>query len=45
MDRKLQALESVLTPTQLASYRQQQELQLRYMRQIVSQMETATAQP
>jgi hypothetical protein len=45
MDRKLQALESVLTPTQLTSYRQQQELHLRYMRQIVSQMETATAEP
>ena len=45
MDRKVQALERVLTPTQLASYRRQQELQLKFMKQIVSQMEPAVTQP
>jgi hypothetical protein len=37
---KLQALQGVLTPTQLASYREQQELQLNFYRRIADQMES-----
>ncbi|HOW65998.1 MAG TPA: hypothetical protein P5186_17670 [Candidatus Paceibacterota bacterium] len=45
IDRRLQALESVLTPTQLASYREHQELQLRFLERIASQMEPRNPQP
>jgi hypothetical protein len=45
MDRKLQALAGVLTPTHLAGYRQQEELQLKFLKGIVSRMEPSTAQP
>lgn len=45
MDRRLQALESVLTPTQLAGYREHQELQLRFLATIASQMEPHDPQP
>jgi hypothetical protein len=43
--RKLHALESVLTPTQLAGYREQQELQLRYFKRIASEAEPSDADP
>lgn len=45
LDRRLQALESVLTPTQLASYREHQELQLTFLARIASQMEPRDPQP
>ena len=39
LNRKLEALEGVLTPTQLAGYRQQQELQLAFLKRLVSRVE------
>jgi len=45
MDRKLQALAGVLTPKQLAGYRQQEELHFKLVQGIVSRMEPSTAQP
>ena len=45
MHRKLQSLEGVLTPTQLAGYRQQQELQLTFLKRIVSQTEPRLPSP
>jgi hypothetical protein len=45
MNRKLQSLEGVLTPTQLAGYRQQQELQLTFLKRIVSQTEPQLPSP
>jgi hypothetical protein len=39
IDRKLRALEGALTPAQLEKYRQQQELQLGFLRKIMKQMD------
>ena len=39
LNRKLEALERVLTPTQLAGYRRQQELQLAFLKRLVSRVE------
>jgi hypothetical protein len=45
MQRKLEALEGVLTHEQLASYRQQQELHLEFLKGMMSRMQAASAQP
>lgn len=45
MQRKLEALQEVLTPDQLAGYRQQQELQLRFLKGMMSRIQTSSAQP
>ncbi len=39
LDRKLKALEGVLTPTQMSGYREEQELQVKYLKGIFSRME------
>jgi hypothetical protein len=45
MQRKLEALEGVLTNEQLASYQQQQELHLELLKGMMGRMQTATTQP
>lgn len=46
LDRKLKALESILTPAQMQSYREEQQAQVNYMKSIVSRMGLgARAQP
>lgn len=45
IDRKLEALADILSPTQLSNYRQQQELQLKFLKRIVSQAEPTVAHP
>jgi hypothetical protein len=45
MQRKLEALESVLTNEQLARYQQQQELHLELLKGMMGRMQTATTQP
>jgi hypothetical protein len=39
IDRKLRALEGALTPAQLEKYRQQQELQLGFLRKVMKQLD------
>ena len=41
MDQKAKALEPVLTPTQLDKYRQQQAIQAKLVKDIMSKMEGA----
>jgi hypothetical protein len=45
MQRKLEALEGVLTNEQLASYQRQQELHLELLKGMMGRMQTATTQP
>jgi hypothetical protein len=45
MQRKLEALEGVLTNEQLASYQQQQELHLELLKGMMGRMQNATTQP
>lgn len=45
MERKLVALATVLTAEQLAGYRQQQELQLRFLQGVMGGMQAAREQP
>lgn len=44
-ERKLQALENVLTPEQIASLRQQQDLQLGFVEQMLKNRDQAAARP
>lgn len=45
MNRKLEALAGVLTPEQLAAYRQQQERQLAFLKRMISRADSMGAQP
>lgn len=42
LDQKLQAMQGILTPTQLDSYRQQQETQLKFMRSFLGGVKSGT---
>lgn len=45
INRKLEALAGVLTPAQLADYRQQQERQLAFLQRLISRADPKPAQP